>query len=517
MNSEYSGTSDGDSFLDYYKGKTDGRNGVGSGPNSRKHSLSEHTSFDDLDDSGWIHRDKLAKIESRELEEAGLRYGRHTSGSRSNSRSTSRRRRENETHIENGYSEVLPEHATGRDQLRILPSSEEDFTEEEDHIRHKQHTPRDIAAEPAQSFQNRETSAARPGTSRIPLPKNSAAPVPSAHIERDLPLTRSRNNSLGNSLEDAVAISKIRARSQSGASQGILGDSYYSNKQQYENAVIDGSASPPRSSPSKAKVPTKATPTSGARKTTGTRATSTPQKKQRAGSTPNRDSPSKRPVSSGTPSRPSTSYNRPEGEAPWIATMYKPDPRLPPDQQMLPTHAKRMMQEQWEKEGKTGALYDKDFRLLTPHEFVPPKSPSPHNDPSIDDEDDDQPTSIDGEPQGHSPQIPQPAWPLATKKLEADVPSNRPSTSGTEHGGYRITPTVQSPPLSPSVQQQHQQQHQQQQQKQQQQQQRSMGSGGENTRQSEMTRAPRVTRMPEAPEEKEEVKKKGACACCVIM
>lgn len=28
--------------------------------------------------------------------------------------------------------------------------------------------------------------------------------------------------------------------------------------------------------------------------------------------------------------------------------MYKPDPRLPPEQQLLPTHAKRLQQEQWE-------------------------------------------------------------------------------------------------------------------------------------------------------------------------
>lgn len=38
--------------------------------------------------------------------------------------------------------------------------------------------------------------------------------------------------------------------------------------------------------------------------------------------------------------------NRPEGEAPWIATMYKPDPMLPPEQQMLPTQARRLQEQQ---------------------------------------------------------------------------------------------------------------------------------------------------------------------------
>jgi hypothetical protein len=43
---------------------------------------------------------------------------------------------------------------------------------------------------------------------------------------------------------------------------------------------------------------------------------------------------------------------------------YKPDPRLPPDQQLLPTVARRLQQEKWEKEGKFGDVYDKDFRPL---------------------------------------------------------------------------------------------------------------------------------------------------------
>lgn len=47
----------------------------------------------------------------------------------------------------------------------------------------------------------------------------------------------------------------------------------------------------------------------------------------------------RRPLSSGGPRNP---INRPEGEAPWIADMYKPDPMLPQDEQIVPTHAKRL-------------------------------------------------------------------------------------------------------------------------------------------------------------------------------
>ncbi|KAK4975592.1 hypothetical protein LTR28_009234 [Elasticomyces elasticus] len=52
--------------------------------------------------------------------------------------------------------------------------------------------------------------------------------------------------------------------------------------------------------------------------------------------------------------------------------MYKPDPRLPPDQQMLPTHVKRMMQEQWEREGKTGSMYNRGIDLLDDYSHAGP-------------------------------------------------------------------------------------------------------------------------------------------------
>ena len=483
MKSDVSATSEEDSFLDYYKGKNGGRNGIGSGYSSRKHSRAESNEFEDTDNSAWIHRDKLAKIESRELQEAGLQIGRHTSASRSSSGSTSRRGRVSDQQLENGYIEGSPERGIGRDQIGRLPLAEEEQSEEDERINSEPQTPEEATKEQFQFFHNRETPAVRPSTSRIPLPKNSPLPLPSSHIERDSPLPRSRNNSLGNNLEDGIALNKIRGRSRSGASQVMLDDFNTLGRRPSETADAGISASPTRTSPSKAKVPNKMTPISGARKTNNNRAASAPQKKQqRAGSIPNRDSPVKRPVSSGTPSRPPTSHNRPEGEAPWIATMYKPDPRLPQDQQILPTHAKRMMQEQWEKEGKAGALYDKDFRLVNPHEFTPPRNSTTQ---------DEKP---ENERQTHEKVDEKRTWPLAPTKLDPETPSHRPSTSGTEHGGYKITPTVQSPLTSPSIQQ------------------RTPGASSENPR------PPEVIRVPDPHEEKEEnEKKKSGCACCVVM
>jgi len=59
-----------------------------------------------------------------------------------------------------------------------------------------------------------------------------------------------------------------------------------------------------------------------------------------------------------------------------MVSAYRPDPRLPPDQQLLPTVAKRLQQEKWEREGKFGSVYDKEFRPLTDEGFLKPPEPS---------------------------------------------------------------------------------------------------------------------------------------------
>jgi hypothetical protein len=483
MNSD--GTNDGDSLFDLYRNDSKARNGAGSGASSRKHSLGERREEEDLDGSAWIHRDKLAKIESRELEQAGFRVGRRRQGTRSTSRSTSRHRKAGEPHVDEAQSDDIS--PISRDERRRLPSpilAEEEPQDEQAPLDHELRTPEEVAADQTK-MPDRNGQPLRPGTSRIPLPKYSPAPVPASFIERDSPLTRSRNNSgaWGNTLEDGIVFSKSRERSQSIGSQALLDDT---------DQTSEMPNSPTQSSPSKAKVPSKATPTSGARKnaTTGPRTASTPQKKTtRSGSTPLRESPSKRPASSGGMlSRPTTSHKPPEGEAPWIATMYKPDPRLPPEEQMLPTHAKRMMQEQWEKEGKIGYVYDRDFRLVGPHEFPEPKSP-PVKSSS---EQQRQPQDDVNEKAESRQRAPNESWPLAPDRLDTNLHQHRPSTSG-EHGGYSLTPTVQSPQVSPHLQQK-----------------------PANMAPIPATRPPDPIRIPEPPEEPEK-KKKGGCACCIVM
>lgn len=94
------------------------------------------------------------------------------------------------------------------------------------------------------------------------------------------------------------------------------------------------------------------------------------QERPRNVSTPLKTRNVSTPIKSDTPRRPSTSngprqpINRPEGDAPWIATMFKPDPMLPQDQQILPTHAKRLAME-----------HGQFVPTLEPSEYITPSVP----------------------------------------------------------------------------------------------------------------------------------------------
>lgn len=211
------------------------------------------------------------------------------------------------------------------------------------------------------------------------------------HLERDTPLRRKASTGLA-SEDEPISNPKSRGRSHS------------IKALENEN---------PNRSPGKRLLsensPTKTT--TGAKKAGSTnRSTSTPLKgKARTG--PTRDTASgQRPTTRSGELGPSGSVKRPEGDPPWLASMYKPDPRLPPDQQLLPTVAKRLQQEQWEKEGKFGSLYDTSFRPLSdegfPTPILPPEEETKPEDKSLD-----------------------PQWPLRAPKSPA-LSTGRPGTAG---------------------------------------------------------------------------------------
>ena len=173
--------------------------------------------------------------------------------------------------------------------------------------------------------------------------------------------------------------------------------------------------------------------------------------------------------------------------------MYKPDPRLPPDQQMLPTHAKRLAQEQWEREGLAGTTYDRELRLLSDEPLPSPTKQQQQLPPALNlNQQRFEPEKPLPRPEvpAKSPTEPNStdmaAWPLTPTPGSEKPASPRPGTSG----GYKITPTIQEPPRI----------------------QRAEGSPVRQAQASPVRRVPVL-------DEKVEARDKGGkgCGCCVVM
>lgn len=297
------------------------------------------TEMDDAEQSRWIHRDKLAKIESQELQQAGIILPR--------TRATSKSSRRDQSRDQQGNG-LRSEQAQKRNLIGSSPPEEEEL---EDRQFWDLRTPEEAADDPGDIYKELN---GKQGVSRIPVCKSSPVPIPLTHLERDTPMKRKLSNTFTGE-EDGLSYSKIRGRSQS------------------IKALEDVAVTPtpptakrtvPENSPTK-KTTGRVTSASGTSRTPS----SSQRPRTRAGGN-SRDMSGARPnTRSGEIG--AVSAIRPEGDPPWLASMYKPDPRLPPDQQLLPTVAKRLQQEQWEKEGKFGTAYDTNFRPLNDEQPKP--------------------------------------------------------------------------------------------------------------------------------------------------
>ena len=269
------------------------------------------------EDSKWIHRDKLAKIESAELQAAGIYVPK--------ARASSRQRRER------GAVDAEQQGRQKKDQASLTEPNTPNVPQWD--LR----TPEEIAEADANAYFASQMT--RSGT-RIPVAKTSLAPISTDYLERESPAVRRPNEGADG---DLIAYPKTRSRSASASTQGW-----------------DGSRS----------LNTKRSVTDGSLRKTSPRKASTSRSGTASGRPHTRSGHMRQP--SGT--RPSTRAGDkvPEGDPPWVMDSYKPDPRLPPDQQLLPTVARRLQQEKWQKEGKGGDAYDKDFRPLNVHEFAKP-------------------------------------------------------------------------------------------------------------------------------------------------
>lgn len=385
--------------------------------------------YDD-ENSKWIHRDKLAKIESEEMQAAGIVLPKPRTQSRSRrDRSHSRRRGT----MDSAEQQYAPTSRKNPDPTHVK-------TPDAEGVNWDIRLPKEIAEDPGEYW---VSNGSGKGT-RIPVAKASPAPLPSDYIDRNAPVQRKSSISL---MGDEATIAYPKSRSRSSSNAHVLDE-------------------PPRLQPGK-RTATDGSPKKNA--TSGSRKTSAPAKSTAQGRPKTRSGPGAR---SGSHTRPSTrsgdiptSTRAPEGEPPWMISAYQPDPRLPPDQQLLPTVAKRLQQEKWEQEGVFGSVYDKEFRPLNQDPF--PKPPEQEK------------------PQEETEQ-PQDEWPL---KPEARVPTpNRPGTSS-----YSTMPKIQdTPTMSP------------------------LGSPRPIQQpQVQTSTADKIPDPPEQPEEKEE--KGGGCGCCTVM
>jgi hypothetical protein len=431
-----------DSLLDLYGENRSGMNSVDYG--DRVLTGKDVYDVEDPEHSRWIHRDKLARIESQELQAAGIILPRTRATSKSSRRDHSREGQANGHRSEQG----------GQKRQRIdenVALDEEISAAEVWDLR----LPDEVAEDPSEGY--RDVSGGVKGVSRIPVLKTSPLPIPMEHLERDRVLRRRHSNPIMSD-EEPISSAKVRGRSQS---IKILEDT--ASTLAPNRAVSDNLHSPSKKTPATRK---------------GAGGASVPAKPR---TKPGRDTnPGQRPAtrsgeletSGSVRKRPDSITKRPEGDPPWLATMYKPDPRLPPDQQLLPTVAKRLQQEQWEKEGKFGNVYDTSFRPLNDAELPQKRIPPP----------------IMLEPYPKLDKQPSAEWPLKAPKSPA-LSTGRPGTAGRTES-YSVMPKVMpSPRLGTTP---------------------HMGIP--------QGVGPLPNPKPPTPtQEVPETKEKGGCGCCVIM
>lgn len=355
------------------------------------------------EDSKWIHRDKLAKIESEELQAAGILVPkpRAANGKQKRDRSQSR--------LARGVDSPDLTQPRLRNELPSVDQSMTDyvFPPRGDSKMTKETVEGDINSYLTANGTGK-------GGSRIPVAKTSPAPILLEQLERAPPSGRRQLDS-----PEGDGLSYPRPRSRSASLS--VSDAPIATALGGGGARAPAKRSVTDTSPTKKNTPRKL---SAASKTS---VTVSSRPKTRSGPGTGKDAPS---ISN--QSRPSTragdssvTHKQPEGDPPWMLNSYKPDPRLPPDQQLLPTVARRLQQEKWEKEGKFGDVYDKNFRPLNDNELAKP--PDSNHKPSEYEQEAQQPFG---------------QWPLklATTNKSPTLPQ----------GSYSTMPKISdNPPVSP--------------------------------------------------------------------
>ena len=428
----------------------------------------------DPESSRWIHRDKLLRIESEELQRAGFHIGHD---SRPTSRHVGRRERSRDMQTRASKDSGGRGNVSQEDRLPRMPSPIPTMEEDQDDglpTHFDLRTAEEIAADPEEHgeeympYEHSRWATSNSSHSRIPIHKSSPLPIPQDYIERHIPLQRRASGE-----DQSIAYKNAsRSRSLSLSSQMILDDGEPARSSSPTFGDTRNLRATPPTSPTKAKTPGHQS-----------RKASMSRNGPKSATRPTRDGPSTRPTTR------SGEVKRPEGDPPWLASMYKPDPRLPPDQQLLPTVARRLQQEQWEREGKFGDVYDRELNPLSVHTAENELGHYQRTEP-------EQEYHEEPSQQSKSPGLEVPGtvngdaeWPLRRSRSPDCSSIGRPGTSGNEHGGYKTMPTVRDAAPSPN-----------------------------RGRTSDLLQTTRM-RDPEseAATEKASKEKSGACACCLVM
>ncbi len=420
--------SEPDSLLDLYRNNTSNGN-VSS--HSFDNDIPENMYKPDQEEpEGWIHRDKLAKIESEELQAAGINLANaRRSYSKSVRRETSRGKRTEESVSTDRREEKKPRLSE--------PALEEE--EDDDRANWDLRSPEEIAGDAAAASQVYTHPILRKSGSRIPVLTSSPNPIPPERLERDTPLPRKRTMSNSMSPEDSLSISKTRTRKGSTGSQtGRDTNDGISTPTPADGSGSGSKSSSPTKFKSKGTAASPSNASTGRKVTPATRKGSIPMKsKDQTPTGITSSSPTPRPgTRGGELDRPRTALNRPEGDPPWLATMYKPDPMLPPDQQIIPTHARKQQQAQWSEDGSVPKTYDRDFTPLAVHtaDDLAKRRTSVAQSPTSE--------KFEGREEDTN------AWPLKPMpSVRSRDSGNRPGTSGSVTGGYTTMPKITSPPL----------------------------------------------------------------------
>ncbi|KAH0493580.1 hypothetical protein TgHK011_000241 [Trichoderma gracile] len=355
-------------------------------------------------ESKWIHRDKLAQIESEELQAAGFIP---------KSRATSKQRRDKSARRGTDAAEVRPKQEDSGD----APASPWDLR-----------VPDEVVEEQ----------------------ENSASAAANAKAGSRIPVAKARSRSGSTTLRELAPSAPVE----------------------------------------KPKPAQRSATDTSPKKPTANRKNSEPAnaKPKAAGRPKTRSGPSKDSTSNARPTTRSgeASLKQPEGNPPWMVNSYKPDPRLPPEQQIIPTVAKRLMQEKWEQEGKFGDAYDKDFRPLNTNALPQFRE----NSAPLEGAQQEPPAEEEAKSPVTPPQSDE--WPLKAEPPKSPLPRLGSS--------YSTMPKISDvqPPKSPLPGQRP-----------------PMTPQGTTQSQSQLSeKAQSTQRMPDVPDDQDQ---KGGCGCCVVM